>query len=108
MAAARWSSSPPCRRSTRERGEDHPGHRERSERRGGSAGGATGRRLASPRGAMDTLHVLVLNCGSSSLKFQLLAMPGEDRLAHGVVERVRGDYADAIGDALDKAATAGG
>jgi acetate kinase len=54
------------------------------------------------------VHVLVLNCGSSSLKFQLLAMPAEDRLAHGVVERVAGDYAGAVGHALEKAAAAGG
>jgi acetate kinase len=54
------------------------------------------------------VHVLVLNCGSSSLKFQLLAMPAEDRLTHGVVERVAGDYAGAVGHALEKAAAAGG
>jgi len=53
---------------------------------------------------MDVVNVLVLNCGSSSLKFQLLAMPGEERLARGVVERIDGDYAGAVQRALDEAA----
>ncbi len=57
---------------------------------------------------MDALNVLVLNCGSSSLKFQLLAMPAEHRLARGVVERVGGDYAGAVRRALGEAARAGG
>ncbi|MFY1678912.1 acetate/propionate family kinase [Streptomyces sp. WMMC905] len=33
-------------------------------------------------------HVLVLNCGSSSLKYRLLDMGGETRLASGLVERI--------------------
>lgn len=57
---------------------------------------------------MDVVNVLVLNCGSSSLKFQLLAMPAEDRLARGVVERIDGDYAGAVRRALDEAMRAGG
>jgi acetate kinase len=54
------------------------------------------------------VHVLVLNCGSSSLKFQLLAMPGEDRLARGVVERIGADYASAVHFAVTEAKRAGG
>jgi acetate kinase len=33
-------------------------------------------------------HVLVINCGSSSLKYQLLDMESERRLAKGLVERI--------------------
>lgn len=51
---------------------------------------------------MDVVNVLVLNCGSSSLKFQLLAMPAEERLARGVVERVEGEYTEAVQRALDE------
>ncbi len=36
------------------------------------------------------MNVLVLNCGSSSLKFQLVDSVTETRLAHGVVERIGG------------------
>jgi acetate kinase len=57
--------------------------------------------------AMDAVNVLVLNCGSSSLKFQLLAMPGEDRLAYGIVERVGDDYEAAVEQAIGKASAAG-
>ena len=57
---------------------------------------------------MDVINVLVLNCGSSSLKFQLLAMPGEDRLARGVVERIGGDHAAAVQHAVAEAMRAGG
>ena len=57
---------------------------------------------------MDVVNVLVLNCGSSSLKFQLLAMPAEERLARGVVERIDGEYVDAVQRALDEAMRAGG
>ena len=32
--------------------------------------------------------VLVVNCGSSSLKFQLFDMKGEDMLCKGLVERI--------------------
>ena len=34
------------------------------------------------------MHVLVLNCGSSSIKYQLFEMPGEVVLARGDIERV--------------------
>ncbi|MDR2962937.1 MAG: acetate kinase [Bacteroidales bacterium] len=34
------------------------------------------------------MKILILNCGSSSLKFQLLAMPSETLLASGGVERI--------------------
>lgn len=33
-------------------------------------------------------NILVINSGSSSIKFQLLAMPREQRLAHGQLERI--------------------
>ena len=32
--------------------------------------------------------ILVLNSGSSSLKFQVLRMPGETRICQGMVERI--------------------
>jgi acetate kinase len=57
---------------------------------------------------MDVVNVLVLNCGSSSLKFQLLAMPAEERLARGVVERIDGEYVDAVQRALDEAGARAG
>jgi acetate kinase len=51
--------------------------------------------MAGPRGAKPSAaartgepRVLVLNCGSSSIKYQLLAMGDERRLAAGVVERI--------------------
>ncbi len=34
------------------------------------------------------MNVLVFNCGSSSLKYRLLAMPGEEELAGGEAQRV--------------------
>lgn len=34
------------------------------------------------------MHIIVCNIGSSSFKFQLLAMPGEQQLARGYTERV--------------------
>jgi len=34
------------------------------------------------------MNILVFNCGSSSLKYRLLAMPGEDELAGGEAQRV--------------------
>jgi acetate kinase len=37
------------------------------------------------------MNVLVINCGSSSLKFRLFAMPAERLLAQGLVERI-GDH----------------
>lgn len=39
------------------------------------------------------LNVLVLNSGSSSLKFQVLAMPAETRICRGLVERIGSDEA---------------
>ena len=36
------------------------------------------------------MKVLVLNCGSSSLKFQLIDMDTEERLAKGNFERIGG------------------
>lgn len=41
------------------------------------------------------MNVLVPNLGSTSLKYQILAMPAEETLARGRIERVS-DYADAI------------
>ena len=34
------------------------------------------------------MNILVLNCGSSSLKFQLINMVNEDVLAKGIVEKI--------------------
>jgi acetate kinase len=34
------------------------------------------------------MNVLVINCGSSSIKYQLFDMPQEDLLAKGLVEKV--------------------
>ena len=34
------------------------------------------------------MKVFVLNCGSSSIKYQLLSMPSEDVLAKGLVEKI--------------------
>ena len=34
------------------------------------------------------MNVLVFNCGSSSLKYKIIAMPGEQELAGGAAERV--------------------
>ncbi|MBP7222787.1 MAG: acetate kinase, partial [Sedimentibacter sp.] len=34
------------------------------------------------------MNVLVINCGSSSLKYQLINMDGEKVLAKGLVERI--------------------
>ena len=36
------------------------------------------------------MKILVLNCGSSSVKFQLIDMEKEERLAKGLIERVGG------------------
>src|SRR5260370_2929362 len=41
------------------------------------------------------MNILVPNLGSTSLKYQILEMPGEAPLARGRLERVR-DYRDAI------------
>jgi acetate kinase len=58
--------------------------------------------------AVDDVTVLVLNCGSSSVKFQAFAMHAERRLARGVIERVDGDHAAAVGRALSEARAAAG
>ena len=34
------------------------------------------------------MKILVLNCGSSSLKFQLFEMPEESVITSGIVERI--------------------
>lgn len=34
------------------------------------------------------MKILIINCGSSSLKYQVLDMPGEDLLCKGLVERI--------------------
>ena len=34
------------------------------------------------------MKVLVINCGSSSLKYQLIDMVNEESLAQGLVERI--------------------
>ena len=34
------------------------------------------------------MKILVLNCGSSSIKYQLFAMPGDGVLARGLVQRI--------------------
>ena len=34
------------------------------------------------------MKILVLNCGSSSIKYQLLEMPQETVVASGIVERI--------------------
>ncbi len=41
--------------------------------------------------ASQAMNVLVINCGSSSLKYQLLDMSGETLLAKGLVERIGQD-----------------
>ncbi|MCB9595062.1 MAG: acetate/propionate family kinase [Sandaracinaceae bacterium] len=53
------------------------------------------------------MHVLVINCGSSSVKYQVVDAAGGDALAEGKIERVGAEksHADAIGEVL--AATAG-
>ena len=43
------------------------------------------------------MKVLVLNCGSSSLKYQLIDMENEGVLAKGVVERIGIEYQAGIG-----------
>ena len=37
---------------------------------------------------MNDIKVLVINCGSSSVKFQLINMSNEDVLASGIAERL--------------------
>lgn len=53
------------------------------------------------------MNVLVLNCGSSSLKFKLIDAAARRALCHGLVDRLGQDrsHAEAIGEAL--AATRG-
>ena len=44
--------------------------------------------LAQTREATARMKVLVLNCGSSSIKYQLFDMPARTLLAKGMVERI--------------------
>ncbi|MHA1575014.1 MAG: acetate kinase, partial [Alphaproteobacteria bacterium] len=37
------------------------------------------------------MHIMVINCGSSSLKFQLILLPEEKIIAKGLVERIGQD-----------------
>jgi acetate kinase len=37
---------------------------------------------------MDTKKMLVINCGSSSLKYEVYAMPRRESLGKGLVERI--------------------
>lgn len=54
------------------------------------------------------MKILVLNCGSSSLKYRLFALDGETSLCGGVVERIGEpdspvrDHAQALDDVLDR------
>ncbi len=56
------------------------------------------------------MNVLAINCGSSTLKFQLVRTEGEERLAHGIVDRIGGtatiDFSATVGEALREAASA--
>ncbi len=45
-------------------------------------------RFEAPAPAPEHRHVLVFNCGSSSLKYSLLEMPGERELTRGEAQRV--------------------
>jgi len=40
------------------------------------------------RSSADKTNILVLNCGSSSLKYKIITMPGEEELVTGEAERV--------------------
>ena len=42
------------------------------------------------------MKVLVLNCGSSSIKYQLYEMPAEDVVARGLIQRIGSDESEAI------------
>ena len=42
------------------------------------------------------MKVLVLNCGSSSIKYQLYEMPAEDVVAKGLIQRIGSDESEAI------------
>ena len=39
------------------------------------------------------MKILVLNCGSSSIKYQLINMTNQDVLAEGIAERIGEDIA---------------
>lgn len=41
----------------------------------------------------SSMKILVVNCGSSSIKYRLFAMPEQNVLAEGIVERIREDDA---------------
>jgi acetate kinase len=54
--------------------------------------------MTRPRGYLDAMNVLVLNAGSSSLKFQLIrtdaarmASDADERLARGTIDRIGGE-----------------
>ena len=51
--------------------------------------------------AVKTMNVLVLNCGSSSIKYQLFEMPEARILARGMVERIGEDESEASQTAGD-------
>jgi len=51
--------------------------------------------LPAHRAANSEAKVLVVNCGSSSIKYQLFEMPGNQTIAKGVVERI-GDADSAL------------
>ncbi len=40
------------------------------------------------------MKIFVVNCGSSSIKYQLFDMPGETVLAGGVLDRLGSDQAE--------------
>ena len=42
------------------------------------------------------MKILVLNCGSSSVKYQLFDMPAGDVLCKGMVERLGEDRSEAV------------
>lgn len=42
------------------------------------------------------MNILVLNCGSSSIKYQLFEMPARTRLAKGLIERIGEGQADIV------------
>ena len=40
------------------------------------------------RSKSNKINILLLNCGSSSLKYKIISMPGEEELVSGEAERV--------------------
>ena len=45
-------------------------------------------RVNTRRNGVNIMNILVLNCGSSSLKYQLINMDDESVIAKGLVERI--------------------